>query len=123
MPARLQGAVKNFVGLSGDIKPLYTDEANLTPLGVNSTFFEKDTWRVWVWDGTLWSAEPQASLASGLNAAMVGILSEVLEVLGDIRDEARASRLGIQTYISAGDAVQDDLLDLSLEIRDQKNEE
>lgn len=119
MPAKLFGTVKNFAGLSGDVKPQYTDESNQYLIGAGSTFFETDTLLTAVFDGQSWKYlnGPQVD-----TLALV-VMREVLEVLADIRDETRAVRLGIQTQLSAGDPIQDDLLDLSIEIRDQKDEE
>ena len=119
MAGKLFGAVKNFVGLSGDQKPQYTDESNTTLIGAGCSFFETDTLLTAVFDGQSW----RYLSGNQVQVLTLSVLQEILEVLSDIRDEDRAVRLGVQTMLSAGDPVQDDLLDLSLEIRDQKNEE
>ena len=51
MAVVITAAIKRYLGLSGDTKPT-TD----TPAG--STFYETDTQREYVYNGSTWSARP-----------------------------------------------------------------
>ncbi len=56
------------------------------------------------------------------DAAIFALLTESLEVLKDIRDEVRASRLALADWINSGATDQLDYLELAQSVRDSAEE-
>lgn len=100
-----------YVGLSTDDKP-----TDATP---GAHFAETDTANEYVFDGDRWT--PDAAAATATSAAL-DVLREIAETAADVRDEVRATRLGVQELLNEGGDVQVDLLELSLSLRDQADE-
>ena len=101
------GAHRRYLGASVDPKPT-------TGVDAGVTFFETDTGLTYVFDGTRWCVVPLESLA--------GVLTEILEVLTDLRDETRALRLAKQAELDAGNPGETDFLELAQSSRDGAEE-
>jgi len=76
MTVRLIGFKRSYLGLSGDEKPVTTDD-DTVPFG--STFHEVDTDRVATWDGTRWAVKPT-------DFALLDRLDSILAELREIKE-------------------------------------
>src|SRR3990167_3095343 len=82
MAVTLEGAIKRFIGLSTDVKPLPGQRGDLADasapalpaadLPAGSSFFETDTWRIARYDGAGWRYEET-------NDAMARKIDELLQ--------------------------------------------
>ena len=112
MALRLIVGVNNYIGLSGDAKPTDAVQAG-------SMFLEEDTGLTWTWDGLSWFLQPVIALAK----RKLDLAAETLEVLADVRDECRGTRLAIQEWFNSGLDQQHDFLEAAQLVRDRQEDE
>ncbi len=102
-----------YVGKSTDPKPTLTV--------ADATFYELDTQRYYVWKTDTWYLFSDAAAVAAL-ATQIAALRDDLATLRDIRDECRATRLGVQERLNEGNAQQVDLLEMAREAADKEED-
>lgn len=78
MTVQLIGTFRNYVGLSGDQKPV-TQVGSVIPNG--STFTETDTGRKFVWDAYRWNL-----VSDGMDRVIVDRLEQIIEELRELKE-------------------------------------
>ena len=85
--ATLLGATTRYVGVSTEAKP-YPSATRVIPAG--TTFYEADTRRTFLFDGTTWGLQDDAGEGTADR------LADLLELNADILTELRAIRSALE---------------------------